>query len=195
MNKLLGFYELRELGIPTVRWEKFTKNTNLDNNKLWTIRTAVLRGNDFNLPRMVGTIADEARLFGNTMIDLLKDDGLVICYPFFKAIKSGTLQVSIHHTIIEAVAEDLWNLVTEHKLDVSIEYIDNSRKIHGKTDFLSDIEEIELKAAEKRIREKKARELRDGSTFLLEWSFAQEVDVDNNPISEQYLVFYECRTI
>lgn len=195
MNKLLGFYELRDLNIPTVKWHEFDENTFLSSDKLWTIRCAVLKGDDFNLPRAVGVTAMEGIDFGNEFKQQLGKDGIVIYYPYFNAVKSGTLQISRDVTVIEAVYEDLWNLVTHSKLDVSIQISDKENRIYGNGTFFTEEEINLLRNAEMKIREKKSRGLRDGLTFLLEWSFAQEVNIERQPINEPYLVFYECRTI
>jgi hypothetical protein len=69
MNKYLGFYELKYLGIPTVPWKQFDNATTLDENYLWTIRSAVESGNDFNLPRAVGVSAEEACKKGRQMLE------------------------------------------------------------------------------------------------------------------------------
>ena len=56
MNKMMGFYELKDSGLPSVRWKEFERTTSLDRTKLWTIRCAVQRGSDLNLPRLVTRI-------------------------------------------------------------------------------------------------------------------------------------------
>jgi len=63
MNKLLGFYELRESALPAIQWREYSDETILDNNKLWTIRSAVYRGSDLNLPRKVGCSGTEGMKF------------------------------------------------------------------------------------------------------------------------------------
>ena len=60
MNKLMGFYELRELSIPTIPWKEYFPGVELSDEFLWTIRSAVNHGDDLNLPRLVGKTAGEA---------------------------------------------------------------------------------------------------------------------------------------
>ena len=60
MNKLLGFYELKDSVLPTIPWKEFNKEVKLDSNILWTVRSAVYRGEDLNLPRAVGVNALDA---------------------------------------------------------------------------------------------------------------------------------------
>ena len=49
MNKLMGFYELRELSIPTIPWKEYFPGVELSDEFLWTIRSAVNHGDDLNL--------------------------------------------------------------------------------------------------------------------------------------------------
>ena len=63
MNKLQGFYRLRQGGLPAVPWQTFSPDTRLEEGILWTVRSAVERGDDQNLPRLVGAPAAEAAAF------------------------------------------------------------------------------------------------------------------------------------
>ena len=44
INKLLGFYELRDSSLPSVPWKEYTPEVTLDDDKLWTIRSAIFMG-------------------------------------------------------------------------------------------------------------------------------------------------------
>lgn len=120
MNKYFGFYELKAASIPTVPWERFSCESILDENLLWTIRVAVEDSNDLNLPRIIGAKAEEAQKTGREYLKKYSDNGLVIYYPYFLADKSGVLEISSKRIVIEAVEKDLWNLVTYGKRDVTI---------------------------------------------------------------------------
>lgn len=120
MNKLLGFYELRDSMLPTIPWKEYGKETSLDADILWTVRTAVHNGSDLNLPRCVGATAKEATEFANSTSRKYGENGMVVYYPYFLAKKSGTLNVFSNKIVIEAVKEDLWNLVTYSQRDVTI---------------------------------------------------------------------------
>lgn len=191
----MGLYELRDSNLPTIPWNKFQKDTSLDADHLWTIRSAVFRGNDLNLPRLVGKRADVATAFALKLQDRLGDNGMVIYYPYFKAEKSGTLDVYLDHYIIEAVEADLWNLVTESKCNVTIKGTENSQDIIGEENFLN---QEELKLITKyigTIRKMFRDELLEGKSVLLEWSLAYDCDINEKPVGERYLVFYEVRTV
>lgn len=197
MNKLMGFYELRASSLPTIPWEIYTPDLQLDTTKLWTIRSAVNRGDDLNLPRLVGESAIEAKQFADELYKQLDEKGIVICYPYFVAHKSGTLNVFYNKIVIEAVKKDLWNLVTLQDVEVSINLDSNMNvtSIYGNTDFLNDKELDELLSNVKKIKHIFRDNLLEGKSILLEWSYASNCNIYKEPIDEQYLVFYEARTI
>lgn len=197
MNKLMGFYELKESSLPTIPWQLYTPSVQLDNTKLWTIRSAVNRGDDLNLPRLVGKNAVEAKQFADNLYEKLRDKGIVIYYPYFIAHKSGTLNVFYDKTIVEAVKKDLWNLVTLQDVDVSIKFDSemNITDIHGNVNFFEVKEINELLSNVKKIRHIFREDLLEGKSILLEWSYASNCNTNNEVVDEQYLVFYEARTI
>ena len=75
MNKLDGFYQLKTLTLPTVDWVEY-KGQSLDRDILWTVRSAVFSGDDFNLPRAVGVSADEAERFAAARRDSLGGENI-----------------------------------------------------------------------------------------------------------------------
>lgn len=194
MNKLEGFFRLNEINIPTVRWERYCPESEFLGDRLWTVRTAVIRGNDFNLPRLVGAGGREAKEFAEKTYSKLGENGLVIFYPFFLAEKSGTLEVTATGGYIEAVEGDLWNLVTHNKREVSIELGGEIRK-QGNVGFLSEYEINELSAAAAKVRAAVREELASGKSALLEWSYASNCDGQRRPVGERFLLFYEIRTV
>ena len=193
----MGFYELKESSLPTIPWQLYTPSVQLDNTKLWTIRSAVNRGDDLNLPRLVGKNAVEAKQFADNLYERLRDKGIVIYYPYFIAHKSGTLNVFYDKTIVEAVKKDLWNLVTLQDVDVSIKFDSemNITDIHGNVNFFEVKEINELLSNVKKIRHIFREDLLEGKSILLEWSYASNCNTNNEVVDEQYLVFYEARTI
>lgn len=195
MNKLLGFFELKHSGLPTIKWNEFNTNVFLDDEKLWTIRSAVYQGDDLNLPRKVGANAGEAWEFANDLFNKLQDKGIVIYYPYFIAEKSGTLEVRLDETIIEAVKDDLWNMVTYSDRDVTLRYKNNTVIVDGNSDFLSEQEVTELLNNVSTIKRLFRDEITEGKSILLEWSFAYDCDSEKKPVGSKYLVFYEARTV
>lgn len=195
MNKLLGFYELKDSSLPTIPWKEYDESVTFDNDILWTIRTAVYRGNDLNLPRAVGVDAKEAEKFASDLYRKIRDSGIVVYYPYFIAEKSGTLNVFQDKVIIEAVKEDLWNLVTYSDREVTIFLQNNNIEYDGNRYFISDEEINELFLNAKRVKQMFRDELIEGKSILLEWSYAYKCDINKNKIGDCYLVFYEARTV
>lgn len=195
MNKLMGFYELKSMNLPSIPWKEYTGSEDLANNKLWTIRSAVFKGDDLNLPRMVGEIGGKAKEFADSLLKRLQDNGIVIYYPYFVANKSGTLNIFLNSVVIEAVKDDLWNLVTYSDRDVTIRIDGSTEQIDGNKEFLDDDEKKEILRYVPEIRRLFKDELIEGKSILLEWSFAQDSSADKEPIGEEYLVFYEARTV
>ncbi len=195
MNKLLGFYELKDSVLPTIPWKEFNKDVRLDSNVLWTVRSAVYRGEDLNLPRAVGVSASEAYVFASDLLDKMQNKGIVVYYPYFLAEKSGNINIFSNKIVIEAVKEDLWNLVTYADRDVTIEVIGDSVLYNGDEKFISQEEFEKLLFNARRAKQMFRDELLEGKSAMLEWSFAYPSDLDKKRSGQKYLVFYEARTI
>lgn len=206
MNKLMGFYELKNSRLPAVQWKEFTLDTKLAPDKLWTIRTAVFSGRDINLPRHIGIAGAEAEEKARELYRRFNGSGsgngngnglgIVVYYPFFVAEKSGTLNVFSDKLVIEAVDKDLWNLVTDSKRDVTVfQNAAGDLEYSGNGEFLSQEELTELLSQVPEVRKLFKSPLIEGKSVLLEWSFAFECDRNQKPVGEKYLVFYEARTV
>ena len=195
MNKLMGFYELKSMDLPSIPWKEYTGTEELADDRLWTIRSAVFKGDDLNLPRMVGEIGKKAKDFADSLLKRLQDRGMVIYYPYFVANKSGTLNIFWNDIIIEAVKDDLWNLVTYSDREVTIRINGSTEQIDGNKEFLSENEKNEILRHVPEIKRLFRDELIEGKSVLLEWSFAQDSSADKEPVGNEYLVFYEARTV
>ena len=195
MNKYMGFYELKYLGIPTVPWKQFEKTTILDEEHLWTIRAAVESGYDFNLPRVVGVNAQEACDKGMQLLEKYAEKGMVVFYPYFIAEKSGVVDISSERVVVEGVKGDLWNLVTHGRKDVTIVSTNDLLEFQGDDKLLLKYELDEILEHAGYVKGKYRECLASGKSVLLEWSYAYASDINHQPIGEKYLVFYELRTI
>lgn len=195
MNKLLGFYELKSNGLPSVEWSKYNSDAELDNNILWTIRSAVEKGDDLNLPRLIGATSREAKRFADDLLLKLGENDLIIYYPYFIAEKSGVLEIALDKVVIEAVYEDLWNLVTNNNKDVTIIISGNEKTIIGESNFFDDNELSKLLSYVSMLKNRYRDYLYEGKSIFLEWSFSYRSTVDKNKIGDKTLVFYEIRTV
>jgi len=195
MNKLEGFYELSRMGIPSVPWKKYDNAVLLDDNMLWTIRSAVMSGHDLNLPRKVGVTADEAKKFAEGLKEKLNEDDLILYYPFFIAEKSGVMEIARDRVVIEAVKEDLWNLVTFNHRDVTIIISNTDISYVGNDKFIETHELEELLSYSGKVKQKFRDIMLDGKSVFLEWSYAFISDKKKMPVGERHLVFYEIRSV
>lgn len=195
MNKLMGFFELKKLNIPTIQWKEYKYDTELDDSILWTIRTAVLKGDDLNLPRSIGENAQVSKKIADQILEKLSGNGIVIYYPYFIAKKSGTLNLNCDSIIIEAVKDDLWNLVTYSEREVTIRINDGKIKYDGDSSFISHDELNIILDQIPKIKASFRDYFTEGKSILLEWSFAFNCDKEKRIIGNEYLVFYEVRTI
>ncbi|MGE5631211.1 MAG: hypothetical protein ACM3TR_08970 [Caulobacteraceae bacterium] len=195
MNKLMGFYELKDLDIPTIHWKIFNQDTRLDKDLLWTIRVAVKSGDDLNLPRVVGVTNEEAEAKGRLLLEAYEGKGIVIYYPYFIAVKSGVIDMHKDRTVIEAVEKDLWNLVTHGKKNVTVIITGTGSEYYGDSAFLTAYETSELIKYGSIIKSRYREVLNVGKSLLAEWSFAYNTDARHQPIGEKYLVFYELRSV
>ena len=191
----MGFYELKNMNLPSIPWEEYTGIENLSNEQLWTVRSAIFKGNDLNLPRLVGESGNKAKKFADTLLDQLRNKGMVIYYPYFVANKSGTLNVFQTDIVIEAVKKDLWNLVSFSEREVTIQIRGMTESVDGNKEFLSIGEKKEILKYVSEIRRLFRDDLIEGRSVLLEWSFAQNSNIHKEPIGDEYLVFYEARTV
>lgn len=174
MNKLMGFLELKEMKLPSVPWKQYTGEEEFEDRYLWTVRSAVYRGDDLNLPRSVGESSEVSKKFANQLLKEMNNNGIVIYYPYFIANKSGTLEVRSDKIIIEAVKDDLWNLVTYSDREVTIIVdADNKKTVIGNVNFMSNEELDSLNKHIPEIRKLFRNDLLQGKSALLEWSFAQ----------------------
>lgn len=194
MNKLLGFYELKESGLPTVPWIEF-KGEKLSKDCLWTVRTAVYRGADLNLPRCVGVEAEAAEEFAKKISGKYNGNAMIVYYPYFLADKSGTLNITTTRIIVEAVKDDLWNFVTEGKRDVTIVKENGEINYYGDKSFITNEELKELESNVGIIRKLFRDDLVEGKSVQLEWSYAYKSNLSKERVGDRFLVFYEARTI
>lgn len=196
MNKLMGFLELKEMSLPSIPWKRYTGEEEFDNGNLWTIRSAVYRGKDLNLPRLVGESAEKSKSFAQDLLKKMGEKGIVIYYPYFTAKKSGTLEIRNDRIIIEAVKEDLWNLVTFSDREVTIIIYDTGEfSFWGNDSFLQKSEIEQLRKHVPEIKKIFRDDLLEGKSALLEWSYAADCNIEKEAVGDDYLVFYEARTV
>lgn len=195
MNKLEGLYELKKLNIPTIDWKVYQYGTKLDNNYLWTIRTAVYSGDDLSLPRLFGQNAKESMKFADWALEQMGDNGIVIYYPYYIAEKSGNLQIGSNRVIIEAVEGDLSNLLTNGQVDVTYVWEEASERVVGDENFMEISRREQVKSYVEYLKRRYKNEIMSGKELQLEFSFACESTETGEKGGTSRLIFWEIRTV
>ena len=195
MNKLEGLYELKNLKIPSIDWHIYSHDTVLDNNHLWTIRTAIYNGLDLSLPRSFGKDAHTSKLFADKLLDQIKDKGIVIYYPYLIAEKSGNLQFNKDRIIIEAVEGDLSNLLNGSRVDVTYIWNAEVKEITGDKDFLSINDQIRLLSYVDYLKRRYSEYMILGYEIQLEFSFAFDSSLYGDKVGNRKLIFFEIITL
>jgi hypothetical protein len=141
--------------------------------------------------------AADATIKGREFIQAFPPPDLVIYYPYFLALKSGTMSIQEERTVIEAVNRDLWNLTTAGRRDVSmaVQLDSGDMSIFGEETFLEPDEISELLRYDKILRAYNHHQLFGSTTVMVEWSYAMNSDLDRRPTGNKYLVFYEYRLL
>ena len=88
-------------------------------------------------------------------------------------------------------------MVTYSEREVTIikDELLNTTESMGNDSFLTQEEQNGLYKYVSEIRKIFRDDLLEGHSALLEWSYAQSCNKDREPVGEEYLVFYEARTI
>lgn len=181
---------LESTGLPTVPWKIFDENAVMDSNRLWTVRTALIKGNDVSLPRYVGVNGEEAYRKAKEIKEQIGDNSIVFYYPFFIAETSGVIMTTPERKIIiEVCREDLWNLVDKQIVDLRIEasVTEPNFKVTPEGSDLLSVKQMGELISMARRQYQKTR----GQYAWAEWSYAYESDLNKKPASERYLVFYQ----
>ena len=90
----------------------------------------------------------------------------------------------------------MWNLVTDSKCDVTIMFDSmDGVEYRGDKEFLSINEIEELLKYVPEIRRIFRDDLLEGKAVLLEWSRAVSCDNKKELLDDEYLIFYEVRTV
>ncbi len=195
MNKLDGMYELRKANLPSVDWKEFRRGTILPDDYLWTIRTAVYKGQDIHLPRLFGKPAGVSMRFAEQCLEQMKGKGIIICYPYLQPEKSGVLQFDLRNVYLEGISGDVKKILDGDNPEVFYQWREAEFRTQGKSRLFSEQELMELYRYSQQCKRRYREILSDGSMMQLEFSYAYRVDRDHNKCEDTKLYFFEMRTI
>lgn len=189
---------MRDMPIPSVPWRRHRVGDVLDPDVLWTVRSAVVDPTrpDQSLPKLVGATGDEATGFADCLAGELGDGGMVVTYPYFSAVSSGTVLVRDGETYVEACHGDLWNLVDHGRVDFRGRLGDGGwSDSSGDPGTVPDEVPTAIGRSLGAIRRQWRDDLFEGRGVLLEWCLSRSVGSDGNPVGEPDFVFMEARTV
>ncbi|BCN28876.1 hypothetical protein [Anaeromicropila herbilytica] len=195
MNRIQDYYVLNCLDLPTIPWKEYYHSTKLSKDILWTIKSEKNKKNNTELPRMIGVTAKEAKDFGGKLYKELGEGEMVFYYPYFFAIKSGIIDINYDRVAIEAVKDDVDNLVRRNNVDMTMIFHDDDLEIFGDQDFLTQEEILELIDCAVKIKKQCAADIEYGKNFLLQWSYACYTSTRKQPIGKKNLMFHKVKVI
>jgi hypothetical protein len=193
INKLSGFSLIEKLKLERPNWtiikaelsEEIVKS--LDDDKIYTVRTAIESGEDFGLPRFVGlTGRDIKQRIDELLSEFETLSGVfLIIYPYFKAEFSGNILIKFGlktSVVIESCEGSLWNLTENSILDYK-----GFLELNDSFEILKEVSDIprweELKEQTIRIS-RELKKLVSEREIIIEWSYTGDK-----------FIFYELKSI
>ncbi len=192
MNKYYGLLEIDALGLPAIKWMDYQEGMKLNENCLWTIRTANNGNRDMYLPHKIGISADEAYVFAKKC---KKYYDHVFASEFFYAKISGSLMIDLSGAVIEWVEGNSTELTRHGKVNETIRIFFDSNNDSVKTILSNSVFE-KLKEYARVVAYKEKEYLFDNKLIIMEWSI-----IDSNKTHSYYsykegeLIFYDMRII
>ncbi|MGB9748940.1 MAG: hypothetical protein ACP5OZ_03595 [Candidatus Woesearchaeota archaeon] len=193
INKLNGFSLIEKLRLERPNWTivkaDISENivNSLEDNLVYTVRTAVESGDDFGLPRFVGLTGRDIKDRINELLSEFETlEGVyLIIYPYFKAEFSGNILIKFGlrtSAVVESCEGSLWNLTENSIVDYKgvLEFNDSF-------EILKDVSNIPHWNELKEIIIKISRELKklvSEREIIVEWSYTGEK-----------FIFYELKSI
>lgn len=174
INRLLGFLELESIGLPIVDLRKYEDGDILNPDIKWVAKTAVYKGSDISLPRLIGGYTSEIRAFYKTVKGMLGDNAVVFVYPYFEGVKSGVLRVTSIAVSVEAVTGSEYDLAGSSHLKTSITFYEDGREVAENDTCLTASEIEKLRSYARKVKKSKLvlDELKNGGTVQFEWALA-----------------------
>lgn len=195
MNRIQDYYVLNCLDLPTIPWKEYYYSSRLNKDILWTIKSETRKDDKEELPRKIGVTAQEAKEFGGELYKDLKEGQMVFYYPCFFAIKSGIIDINYDRIAIEAVKDDISNLVKNNNVDVTMIFKEEDLEIHGDKDFLTQEEILQLIDCAVKIKNQCKTDIEFGKNFLFYWTYACCTDTKKQPVGKKNLMFFKMKVI
>ena len=195
MNIIQDYLILDNLDLPTIPWQQCDSLTQFDNEILWTVKNEPTKEGLGETFGKIGITAKEAKEFVQSQVQNLANHRMLICYPYYTAVKSGTLDLNYDRSVIEAVEGKIENLAKKNRVNVTMIFTEDSLDMVGDDKFLSEEESLTLIDYCKEVKKRCTKDLEYGKNILIHWSFVQETKQNMIPKEEQKLVFYKIKIL
>ena len=195
MYVMQNCYILDCLDLPTIPWEICQTTKILDDSILWTVKNEPYYHKEGMIYGRIGVNAKEAMSYIKSEMKTLEKGRLLIHYPYYTAVKSGTLDLSYDRLVIEAVEGKIENLKKKHRVNETIIFKEEDINIFGDEHFLTEEETLVLIDYTKQMKKRCMNEIEFGKNILLYWSIVQETKRNMIPKEEVKLLFHQIKVL
>ncbi len=195
MYVLQNSYILDYLDLPTIPWEPCHTTATLDDSILWTVKNEPYQPNQGKIYGRIGITSSEAKAYISSEYSNLKHKRMLIYYPYYTAVKSGTIDLSYDRIVIEAVEGKIENLKKNHRVNETIIFRQDSIEIFGDEDYMTREETLTLIDYAKQLKKRAATEIEFGKNLIFYWSIVQETKRNMIPRDETKLLFHQIKVL
>ena len=195
MYVLQNCYILDYLDLPTIPWKQCNERMFLDDSILWTVKNEpIFPGKEYIYGKL-GITAKEAMNYIKAQYKTLDKHRMLLCYPYYTATKSGTIDMTYERIAIEAVEGKIENLKKKHRVDETLIFWEEDVEVFGDENFLSKDETLEIIDYCSKLKKRFAGELEYGKNILIYWSYVEETLRNMIPKDNQELVFHQIKVL
>lgn len=195
MYVLQNCYILDYLDLPTIPWQLCQTTAMLDDSILWTVKNEPFYGGKGYIYGKIGITAKDAMCYIKEQYESLEKHRMLLCYPYYTASKSGTVDMTYERIAIEAVEGKIENLKKKHRVNETILFKEEDIEIFGEEDFLTREETLEIIDYSCMLRKRFTAELEYGKNILIDWSYVEETLRNMIPKGNPKLVFHQIKVL
>ncbi len=195
MYVLQNSYILDYLDLPTIPWEQCRTTSTLDDSILWTVKNEPYTADQGKIYGRIGITSSEAKAYISSQYENLERKRMLIYYPYYTAVKSGTIDLSYDRIVLEAVEGKIENLKKNHRVNETIIFREESIEIFGDENFMTREETLSLIDYAKQLKTRTGKELEFGKNLIVYWSIVQETKRNMIPRDKSQLLFHQIKVL
>ncbi len=195
MYVLQNCYILDYLDLPTIPWMQCHTTTMLDDTILWTVKNEPIYSGKGYVYGEIGVTAKEAMSYIKSQYGSLGKHRMLLCYPYYTASKSGTIDMTYERVAIEAVEGKIENLKKKNRVDETLLFREDELEIFGDEEFLTREETLEIIDYSCTLKKRFAGELEYGKNIIIYWSYVEETLRNMIPKGNPFLVFHQIKVL